>query len=143
MSVGGYDEAVYRLYLAQVPMFAACTDAQIDEVRGLAEPRTLNPGTVIVQEGDPGDEFFVLGSGEAAVSRGGEKVDHLGVGDFFGELALFDEAPRNATVVADSGVTVLVLGRTEFQRLLSDLPGFRDSVLMGMARRLHALDARA
>jgi len=141
--MGGYDEGVYRIYLGQVPMFAACSTEQIDEIRELAEFRALNPGTVIVTEGETGDEFFVLGSGEAIVRRGGADVARLEPGDFFGELSLFDDAPRNATVVAESGVTVLALGRDQFHRLLGDLPGFRESVLTGMARRLHSLDAKA
>jgi len=141
--MGGYDEGVYRMYLGQVPMFASCSDAQINELWDLAEFRALNPGTVIVSEGDAGDEFFVLGSGEATVSRAGAEVARLEPGDFFGELALFDDVPRNATVVAETGVTVLALTRDRFRTLLADLPGFREAVLTGMARRLHALDAKA
>lgn len=141
--MSGYDEGVYRMYLGQVPMLAACSDAQIDEVRDLAEFRALDPGTVIVREGEMGDEFFVLGSGEATVRRAGADVARLEPGAFFGELSLFDEAPRNATVVAESGVTVLAIERGAFRQLLTDLPGFRDAVLTGMARRLHNLDARA
>src|SRR6476469_4472984 len=96
--MSGYDAGGYRGYLGQVPMLAACSDAQIEEVRELAEFRALNPGTVIVREGEQGEEFFVLGSGEATVSRGGAEVARLGPGAFFGELSLFDDAPRNATV---------------------------------------------
>jgi CRP-like cAMP-binding protein len=141
--MGGYDEAVYRVYLGQVPMLAACSEAQITEVQELAEFRALNPGTVIVREGDRGEEFFVLGSGEATVSRDGNELTRLEPGAFFGELSLFDDAPRNATVVAETGVTVLAIGRDAFRRLLSDLPELRDAVLTGMARRLHELDAKA
>ena len=141
--MAGYDEAVYRTYLAQVPMFHACSSAQIDEVIDLAEGRAVDPGTVIVREGDRGDEFFVIGTGQASVSRDGQEVARLGPGDFFGELALFDEAPRNATVTATTGTTVVTIGRTAFQKLLGDLPGFRDALLKGMAHRLHLLDAKA
>jgi cAMP-dependent protein kinase regulator len=140
--MAGYEDGVYRMYLSQVPMFAACSEAQIDEVRELAEFRPLDPGSVILSQGGPGDEFFVLGSGEAAVERDGVAVARLEPGDFFGELALFDDAPRNATVTADSGVTVLALSRDSFRTLLSDLPGFRDAVLVGMAGRVHNLDAK-
>jgi CRP-like cAMP-binding protein len=141
--MAGYDEAVYRTYLSQVPMFASCTSAQIDEIIELAEPRTVNPDTVLVREGETGDEFFVLGSGEAAVSRDGTEVARIGPGEFFGELALFDDAPRNATVTSTTGTTLVAIGRTQFQKLLGDLPGFRDAVLRGMAHRLHQLDAKA
>lgn len=141
--MGGYDDAVYRMYLTQVPMLAACTDDQIAEVRELAQPHALDPGTEIVRQGEAAEQFFVLGSGEAVVRRDGKDVARLGAGDFFGELALFDDAPRNASVVAESGVTVLAIDRVAFRTLLSDLPGFRDAVLTGMARRLHDLDAKA
>jgi cAMP-dependent protein kinase regulator len=141
--MAGYDEAVYRTYLTQVPMFHACTTAQIDEVMQLAEGRAVDPGEVIVREGERGDEFFVVGTGEVAVSRNGEEVARLGPGTFFGELALFDEAPRNATVTATTGTTVVTVGRDAFQKLLGDVPGFREALLTGMARRLHELDARA
>jgi cAMP-dependent protein kinase regulator len=140
---GGYDEAVYRTYLQQVPMFHACTSAQIDEVVELAQGRAIDPGEVIVREGDHGDEFFVIGTGEVAVSRNGKEIARLGPGEFFGELALFDEAPRNATVTATTGTTVVTVGRASFQKLLGDLAGFREALLTGMARRLHELDAKA
>jgi cAMP-dependent protein kinase regulator len=139
----GYDEAVYRTYLAQVPMFRACTSAQIDELCALADPQAVDPDQVLVREGDVGDEFYVLGSGEAVVTRGGQEVARLEPGDFFGELALFDEAPRNATVTSTTGVTLVGLGRDAFQKMLGDAPAFRDAVLRGMAHRLHQLDAKA
>jgi CRP-like cAMP-binding protein len=141
--MAGYDEAVYRTYLTQVPMFHACTTAQIDEVMQLAQGRAVDPGEVVVREGDRGDEFFVVGTGEVSVSRDGKEVVRLGPGAFFGELALFDQAPRNATVTATTGTTVVAVGRDAFQKLLGDVPGFREALLTGMARRLHELDAKA
>jgi CRP-like cAMP-binding protein len=141
--MAGYDEAVYRTYLTQVPMFHACTTAQIDEVMQLAQGRAVDPGEVVVREGDRGDEFFVVGTGEVSVSRDGNEVVRLGPGAFFGELALFDQAPRNATVTATTGTTVVAVGRDAFQKLLGDVPGFREALLTGMARRLHELDAKA
>jgi CRP/FNR family transcriptional regulator, cyclic AMP receptor protein len=64
-------------------------------------------------------------------------------GTYFGELALFDPALRNATVTADGAVTVAVLERDRFQTALDAVPAMRDALLRGMARRLHDLDARA
>jgi CRP/FNR family transcriptional regulator, cyclic AMP receptor protein len=141
--MAGYDEGVYRTYLAQVPMFKACTSAQIQELSELADGLAVDPDQVLVREGESGDEFFVLGSGEAVVSRAGKEVDRLGPGDFFGELALFDGTPRNATVTSTTGVTLVGLNRDAFQKLLGDAPAFRDAVLKGMAQRLHELDAKA
>jgi cAMP-dependent protein kinase regulator len=141
--MAGYDEAIYRTYLAQVPMFKACTSAQIEELSELADGLAVDPDHVLIREGDTGDEFYVLGSGEALVTRNGKEVARLEPGDYFGELALFDAAPRNATVTSTTGVTLVALNRTAFQKLLGDAPTFRDAVLRGMAHRLHELDAKA
>jgi cAMP-dependent protein kinase regulator len=139
----GYDEAIYRTYLAQVPMFKACTSAQIQELSELADGLAIDPDEVLVRQGDTGDEFFVIGSGEAVVTRDGQEVARLEPGDFFGELALFDDAPRNATVTSTTGITLVGLNRSAFQKMLGDAPTFRDAVLRGMAHRLHELDAKA
>jgi cAMP-dependent protein kinase regulator len=141
--MAGYDEAIYRSYLAQVPMFKACTSAQIDELSQLANGLAFDPNQVLVREGDPADEFYVIGSGEAVVTRAGNEVARLGEGDFFGELALFADEPRIATVTATTGITLVGLNRTAFQRMLDDAAPFRDAVLRGMAHRLHELEAKA
>ena len=116
---------------------------ELDEVVALADGRAVDPGTVIVREGDAATEFFVVGSGEVSVSRGGKDVARLGPGSFFGEIALFDDTPRTATVTATTGTTLVAVDRDAFQQLLADIPGLRDGVLRGMAHRLHELDAKA
>src|SRR5688572_32194198 len=63
----GYDQAVYLMYLAQVPMFSTCTPQDLEEVAALATPKHVDIGDVIVHEGDAGDEFYVLASGSALV----------------------------------------------------------------------------
>jgi len=138
-----YDEAIFELYLGEVPMFQACSQEELGAVAYLAAPRALEAGSAIVREGETGDEFFVLMMGTATVSRQGRDVAKLEPGDYFGELALFDPAPRNATVTADVPVTVAVLQRDRFQAVLDAVPAMRDALLRGMARRLHDLDARA
>jgi cAMP-dependent protein kinase regulator len=137
-----YDSAVFQTYLAQVPMFQACSQEEVGAVAFLAAPRALDPGTALVREGETGDEFFVLMMGIATVSREGKEVAKLEPGDYFGELALFDPAPRNATITADVPVTVAVLDRDRFQAALDAVPAMRDALLRGMARRIHELDSR-
>ncbi|MGH8983150.1 MAG: Crp/Fnr family transcriptional regulator [Acidimicrobiia bacterium] len=138
-----YDEAVFQMYLAEVPMFQACSQEEIGAVAFLASPRSLDPGTALVREGETGDEFFVLMMGTATVSRQGHEVTTLEPGAYFGELALFDPAPRNATITANVPVTVAVLERDGFQAALNAVPAVRDALLRGMARRLHELDSQA
>jgi CRP-like cAMP-binding protein len=137
-----YDDTVFETYLGEVPMFQACSEEELSAVSYLASPRALDPGTAIVSEGESGDEFYVLMMGTATVSRDGQNIAKLQPGDYFGELALFDPAPRNATITADVPVTLAVLERNRFQTALEAIPAMRDALLRGMARRLHDLDAR-
>jgi CRP-like cAMP-binding protein len=138
----GYDETIFQMYLGQVPMFQECTEEELGAVAYLASPRALEAGTAVVREGESGNEFFLLMMGTATVSRHGREVADLKPGDYFGELALFDPAPRDATVTADVPVTVAVLERDRFQAALDSVPALRDALLRGMARRLHEVDAR-
>ena len=138
--MGAYDQAVLLTYLQQVPTFGACSEPELEHLLGLAEMRAVEAGTDVVREGEVGDEFFLVAQGEVEVQRRGRQVAQLGPGGFFGELALFDDAPRNATVFAVSASAFAVLDRADFNKALGDLPPLRDSLLRGMARRLHELD---
>ena len=140
--MSGYDRSLYQTYLASVPMFRSCTEVQLDHLAALAEAITVQDHP-IVSEGDAGNEFYVITSGKARVSRGGKDVVDLGQGDYFGELSLFDPAPRNATVSAVGPVTLVALSRDAFTKALNEMPPIRDALLHGMAHRLHELDARA
>jgi CRP-like cAMP-binding protein len=143
MGMGAYDWAVLLTYLQQVPTFGACSQADLEHLLGLAELRAVDAGTTVLREGDIGSEFFLIAQGEVAVERRGKTVAQLGPGGYFGELALFDNAPRNATVETTSSAAFAVLDRRQFATALDDIPALRDSLLVGMARRLHELDARA
>ncbi len=137
-----FDERLFEMYLKEVPMFTACSPDEISALAGLASPRAVDAGTHLVREGTEGDEFFVMMMGEATVTRGGNEIAILDPGDYFGELALFDPAPRNATVTAKVPCTTAVLQRDSFQWALDASPTFRDALLRGMARRIHSLDAK-
>ena len=137
-----YDEDVFQLYLGQVPMFQACSEEELNAIAYLASPTAVEAGTEIVREGDSGNDFFVLMMGTATVTRQGHEVGKLEPGNFFGELALFDPAPRNATITSDVPVTMAVMERDRFQAALDSVPALRDALLKGMARRLHEVDAR-
>ncbi len=126
----------YLDLLARVPLFAQCGRAELKVLDVHAAFRSVGVGFDLVREGETGEELFILVDGTARVNRGGAIVDHLGPGDFFGELALLDPAPRNATVTATSELDVLVIGRPQFETVLVKAPGLTRSLLGGMARRL-------
>jgi CRP-like cAMP-binding protein len=141
--MAGYDRSLYQTYLCTVPMFRHCTSEQLDRLASLGEADTATDGSDIVREGDSGDRFYIVTSGKAVVSRGGREVAQLGNGDYFGELALFDPAPRNATVTASGTVALVSMSRDGFTSVLDEIPEIRDTILRGMAHRIHELDARA
>ncbi len=104
-----------------------------------AERVSIPAGKIVVNEGAAGTEFFVIIDGQARVERHGRQVAILGPGGFFGDLALLDRAPRNASVIADSDLEVAKLGQRAFDALL-DHPGFSKKLLAGLARRLREQD---
>jgi CRP/FNR family transcriptional regulator, cyclic AMP receptor protein len=124
-----------------VDQFGNCTKEQLSEVARLAECVQVGEGEVLTREGRIGREFFLILSGSAGVTQRGRRVNTLGPGDFFGELAAMNPGPRNATVTALSDLDVLIIGPREFQSM-ADIPGFRDALLKSMARRLRTVDAR-
>jgi CRP-like cAMP-binding protein len=138
----GYDRSAYVVYLSHVPMFSSCSTEQLEQLATLAHERDIEPGTDIVREGDTGEEFFVLADGKARVTRRGSDIASLAAGDYFGELALLDPAPRDATVSATAPSNLLVIDRAGFVTALDQIPALRDAMLHGMARRIHQLDAR-
>ena len=127
--------------LATVPLFSACSKKELQLVARGAERLTVDAGKVIVTEGSAGAEFFVIVSGAARVERSGRKVASLGPGAFFGDLALLDRAPRNASVIAESPMELAKVGQRAFDDLL-DVPGFSKKLLAGLARRLRQEDAK-
>jgi len=127
--------------LKTVDQFEGCTRAQLQEVARLAEQVQVGEGEVLAKEGRIGREFFLILTGTVGVTQRGRRVNTLGPGDFFGELAALNPGPRNATVIALSDVDVLIIGPREFAAM-ADIPGFRDALLKSMASRLRTVDAR-
>jgi CRP/FNR family cyclic AMP-dependent transcriptional regulator len=129
-------------HLAQVPLFSACSRKDLGLVARRADDVAVDAGKQLVAEGAAGHEFFVIMEGTAKVTRNGRKVAELGPGDAFGELALLDKAPRNATVTAETPMKLVVLGQREFAGILDEVPGFARKLLAGMAHRLREADAK-
>ncbi len=129
--------------LRGVPLFSACRDDELRQLGRLSERVDFGVGDVVVREGEVGREFFVIVEGEVRVLVGDREVAVLHAGDFFGELALLDPAPRNATVIALSPLRTVLLGSREFGGLLLELPGVSARLLKGMARRMRQLEREA
>lgn len=128
--------------LSQVPLFSGMSRRELAAVRRLSTPLGPQPaGKVLTKQGEPGDEFFIIIDGEAAVTIDGKQVAKLGPGDFFGEMALLDRGPRTATVTCVTDLQVEVISRPEFAQLLEDAPALTRKILAGLAARLREADA--
>ncbi len=129
--------------LSQVRLFSAFNKKELGTIARASDDVSVPAGKELVREGSAGHEFFLILDGECAVRRDGRHVATLKPGDYFGELAILDRGPRNATVVAQTPVTVLVLGQREFNGVLDELPALAHKMLTIMAHRLREADARA
>jgi CRP/FNR family transcriptional regulator, cyclic AMP receptor protein len=132
-------------HLANVPLFAACSRSDIKILARHMVEVEVPAGATIVKEGDRGDAFYVVIEGEALVAiagsrRSSREVAKLAPGGWFGELAVLDPAPRNATVTANTALVVGVLGARVFRAVLRDVPSLTEKLLAGMARRLRDAD---
>ena len=130
-------------HLARVPLFSALSKKELQTLGRASDEIEVDPGKVLCEEGKPGHEFFLILDGKAAVKRGKKTIATLDAGRYFGELSLLDRGPRSATVVADSPMTLLVLGQREFSGILDQLPGVSRKLLCSMAERLRDADAKA
>ena len=129
-------------HLGQVRLFRACSKKELQTIGRASDEVRVSAGKTLVEEGRSGHEFFLILDGKATISRNGRKVATVGPGDYFGELALLDRGPRNATVTADTDMDVLVLGQREFSGVLDEVPTIAHKLLSSMAARLREADAK-
>jgi|SRR5215210_6834091 len=122
--------------IRKVPLFAHCSKRELEQIARIADEIDLGEGKEMTRQGDPGREFFVLLEGGADVRKNGRRINTLGSGDFFGEIALVSNTPRTATVTATSPVRALVVTDRAFRRLLQDSPQIQAKVLQALAERL-------
>jgi CRP-like cAMP-binding protein len=133
----------YLDHLAEVPLFSACSKKDLQRIARASDEIDVQAGRVLVEQGRPGHEFFLIIDGQASVRRNDRKIASLGEGQYFGELSLLDRGPRSASVIADTDMTVLVLGQREFSGVLDDVPELAHKLLASMARRLREADSKA
>jgi cAMP-dependent protein kinase regulator len=116
---------MYEGFLGEVPLLATLLPYERSKIADALEEVKFKAGATIIREGEPGEDFFILESGTAEVYKEDEDgcVMTYKKGDYFGELALLNDAPRAATVVAKTDCTAAILGREPFSRLLGSLEG--------------------
>jgi CRP-like cAMP-binding protein len=122
--------------IKQVPLFSKLSKKGLEDVAHLADELDLPSGKTMAEEGDRGREFFVLLEGEAEVTKGGQRINVMRDGDFFGEIALVTKMPRTASVTATKDVRVLVITERDFSALLKRSPEVSRGVAEALAERI-------
>jgi CRP/FNR family transcriptional regulator, cyclic AMP receptor protein len=122
--------------LADVPLFRNLSRRNLKRVASLARTRRFAAGTTIVRAGDAGSAFYVLIDGAARVDTPTGRSRRLRAGDFFGEMALLDDSPRSASVVADGEVLAMTISSSAFGKLLRSEPALVRELLRTLAARL-------
>jgi CRP-like cAMP-binding protein len=134
-------------FLATIPLFSGLPEEELERFAELTRERTYPKGSVILFQGDPGDSLYVLRQGRAKVVLIGEDGREviLGVlepGAHFGELALIDDQPRSAHVIAMEDAQLLVLRREDFKRRVEANPTVAWALLTELSRRLRRADVK-
>lgn len=134
--------------LEGIPLFAKVRDVDLDPLATSLIERCFAKGTVIIEEGLPGDYMYIIREGRVKVTMasgdGRERISSLlGAGDFFGEMALIDLRPRSASATALEPTTLLSISRMTFLDLLRHSSELSMEVICCLARRLREADEQA
>jgi CRP/FNR family cyclic AMP-dependent transcriptional regulator len=122
--------------LKELPLFAGMSSRHLRRIP--ARAKRYGAGETIVRAGDPGNAFYVILDGQVRVEPPTGSPLRLKAGDSFGEMALLDGAPRSADILAAGEVTVMVIGRAGFTKLLRSEPQIAMTLLRTLAGRLRA-----
>jgi putative iron-dependent peroxidase len=122
--------------LRDVPLFHGLDPSQLERLAELATDVRASDGDVLMRQGESGDEFFVVISGNVVVEREDQRLARLGPGDFLGEISLIDGRPRTATATADGDVQLIVLDHGHFEALLDEFPRIGREVARTLVDRI-------
>ncbi|MCF8034550.1 MAG: cyclic nucleotide-binding domain-containing protein [Desulfarculaceae bacterium] len=132
------------LLLRRMEIFEGLAVAELAAVATVCEDYVAAPGEEIIAENDVGETMYLIVKGKVKVSQAGDdgcalELAELGEGDYVGEMALFDDAPRSATVTAEGEVQVLVLYKREFEETVREYPQVALQMCKELSRRLRNL----
>jgi CRP/FNR family transcriptional regulator len=135
------------LLLARVPVFEELTEDDLRRVAEVSVPRAFGAGGVVFREGDDSDTCYVVQSGHARALRehpDGRQITlaTFGPGDIFGELAMFDDERRSATVEAIDALEVIGILGPDMRRLMREHPDIAVQLSIALGRRLRAANER-
>jgi voltage-gated potassium channel len=121
--------------VARVPLFAGLDASQVADILRLLRAQSVDPGDVIVRRGDPAHSMYFIAAGEVAIDTGSKRV-RLGVGHFFGEVAVLRRARRSATVTAATRTSLLVLDAEDLRALMEREPRIAERINESVRNRV-------
>ncbi|MDX6691071.1 MAG: family transcriptional regulator, cyclic receptor protein [Solirubrobacteraceae bacterium] len=141
------EETEAAALLAQVPVFETLAPAQLTRVAAVAVPRSFAARHVIFREGDASDTCYIVRIGHARAIRAhgdGRTITlaHFGPGDIFGELAMFDDERRSATVETLERLEAIAVLGPDMRRLLREHPDIAVKLVISLGRRLREANER-
>lgn len=122
--------------LSKLEFFEEFSAKELERIRSMAEEVTADAGAVLMEQGDVGQEAFVITKGQAGVYVGGNRVATIGPGSAVGEMALLDKRPRSATVKALTDLELLSFDSKRFQELLESMPKAATRVISQLNAKL-------
>lgn len=122
--------------LLNVPLFAGCNKRDMTSLAKASRVEQIDAGHVVISEGSPSPNLYVILAGTADVTRGGLKVGTIERGEALGELGVILGEPRSATVTAKTSLELLVLDQDSLQKALDSVPGLGWKLLQTVATRL-------
>lgn len=121
---------------SRVPLFNGLSVRELSAIASSAEERDAAPGEVLTEQGAPGDEFFIVESGEIEIRQDDRELRRLGPGDYLGEIALVFGGNRTATAVAATASHLFVLRKDAFDRMVKSQPRIEDKILATVSERM-------
>jgi CRP-like cAMP-binding protein len=126
--------------LQRIPLFSGFDRRRMERLGMLADEVDVPAGKVLMRQGESGSDMMVVVRGSVAVERDGNRLNTLGPGDFFGEIALVDGGPRTATVTAAEPTTLLVISHRDFHSMMDEFPEVASQVMNALANRVRHLE---
>ncbi len=125
--------------LKQIPFFAELSEDDLKAISEMVQMQYFGPDQVVFEQGDYGEEMYVIKRGKVQVLRDDKMIAELAEPSFFGEMALVSEEPRNATVKAMEETETLMLKKEDFRELIQTKPSIASAVSYEVVKRANQI----
>ncbi|MBC7472873.1 MAG: Crp/Fnr family transcriptional regulator [Candidatus Sericytochromatia bacterium] len=134
------------VFLRRVPIFGGVDEDNLTKIANITSEKNYSKKNIVFHEGDYGDALYIIKNGRIKIAKvaldGREKtLTILKGGDFFGEMAIFDDMPRSATAESmENDVKLLSINKTDFERLITENPSIAIRIMKDLTRRIRQVN---